>query len=412
MPIWLRIQENGAIGEARTLAFLMDRFWILERSIDADGADLIVQRRFTRGSLLDRDAPRLGIIQAKFYQHPKTTQYVHKEYVLDEQGRPRDEFFLVCHSGREDEARMYFLAAENIASEFKLTGPEHSHKNCFAVPGRQILDARWEILDRRRVLGQIEQALVNADFAANRRFLSWVIPSAEPNESIRPRYVEEIETSVDIRKCFFELRKSAEEASRPLIEALDLLQRIVRTDDPNEAIQLADEFDDYLSPGSPHGRLYDDELKWAIAQHRLWYSRLEKSGMLNRFASVRRQIGEGIERDCLAALPFAPEAVYVLGVTFDPTTLELQPPEGSVQLHSAFQRPLDCWGDLETCGVLDVSPGSVTGFLVPAPYEPWVKDRTTVDERDFPSRGAMYLLDCVMRAILEGWHAAGGSVET
>ena len=33
-PPWLIRQENGAIAEARTRAFLMDRFWVLERSAD------------------------------------------------------------------------------------------------------------------------------------------------------------------------------------------------------------------------------------------------------------------------------------------------------------------------------------------------------------------------------------------
>ena len=30
--------QNGALGEARTKAFLLDRFWILERSVDIHGA--------------------------------------------------------------------------------------------------------------------------------------------------------------------------------------------------------------------------------------------------------------------------------------------------------------------------------------------------------------------------------------
>jgi hypothetical protein len=35
-PDWLIRQENGVIAEARTRSFLLDRFWILERSADIE----------------------------------------------------------------------------------------------------------------------------------------------------------------------------------------------------------------------------------------------------------------------------------------------------------------------------------------------------------------------------------------
>jgi hypothetical protein len=60
IPAWLNRIDHGAIGEARSKAFLMDRFWILERSVDIDGADLIIQRKITGSNLLDKEPPRLG----------------------------------------------------------------------------------------------------------------------------------------------------------------------------------------------------------------------------------------------------------------------------------------------------------------------------------------------------------------
>lgn len=54
-PAWLKRMENGSVAEARTRAFLMDRFWILERSVDVQGADFIIQRRLTSKNLLDDD---------------------------------------------------------------------------------------------------------------------------------------------------------------------------------------------------------------------------------------------------------------------------------------------------------------------------------------------------------------------
>ncbi|NHQ60156.1 hypothetical protein G9409_06050 [Chlorobium sp. BLA1] len=68
IPSWLKAMQNGALGEVRAKAFLMDRFWILERSIDIDGADLIIQRRITNKNLLDKNPPILGFIQVKFFE--------------------------------------------------------------------------------------------------------------------------------------------------------------------------------------------------------------------------------------------------------------------------------------------------------------------------------------------------------
>ncbi len=74
-PVWLKAMQNGAIGEARTRAFLIDRFWVLERSVDIDGADFIIQRRITSSNLLDEKPPRFGVVQAKFFSGPETSHY-------------------------------------------------------------------------------------------------------------------------------------------------------------------------------------------------------------------------------------------------------------------------------------------------------------------------------------------------
>ena len=121
VPTWLKIMQNGSIGEARTRAFLLDRFWILERSVDIDGADFIIQRRVTRQNLLDRDPPRLGVVQVKFFEAESTTHYIPKIYVVDEENNPRDEFFVICHTGLEDEPKIFFIPAKTILEDFKIT---------------------------------------------------------------------------------------------------------------------------------------------------------------------------------------------------------------------------------------------------------------------------------------------------
>ena len=113
-PVWVKIAQNGAIGEARTRSFLLDRFWILERSIDIHGADFIIQRRLTNRNILDRNAPKLGVVQAKFISTSSTYHYIHSEYVVDKDELPREEFFLIIHTGNEEIQQMYFLTTKEI----------------------------------------------------------------------------------------------------------------------------------------------------------------------------------------------------------------------------------------------------------------------------------------------------------
>ena len=81
-PAWLKAMQNGAVGEARSRAFLLDRFLVLERYVDIDGADFIIQRRLVGKNLLDREAPRLGVVQVKFYGAKTTPHYIHKQYMI------------------------------------------------------------------------------------------------------------------------------------------------------------------------------------------------------------------------------------------------------------------------------------------------------------------------------------------
>jgi len=85
---WLKATENGALGEAQARAFLMERFWFLERSVDVEGADYLVQRRLTRADFMDRDPPRLGVVQVKFVRDGNTYISVKKTYACDDDGRP------------------------------------------------------------------------------------------------------------------------------------------------------------------------------------------------------------------------------------------------------------------------------------------------------------------------------------
>lgn len=269
----------GKAGEARTRAFLLDRFWILERSIDMEGADSFIQRRLTSESLLSREPPKLGAVQAKFYQDEKTTQFVHKEYIEDESGKPREEFFLLCHTGSEDNARMYLATAAEVQATFKVSRSE-SRAGQYCIPGREILSDRWLVTNRSRALKRIEQALINTNFQSNRRFLSWALPSIEIEDSIDSDFLEDIDNWYgSIPEEFFELRKRAREAMYDLDDYMQILKEIAETNSPKVAVSAAERFD---SDSLQHvGRdLFDPEFAEAVIQHDRWVQLLKSAGLL------------------------------------------------------------------------------------------------------------------------------------
>lgn len=104
---WLKSMQNGGIGEARTKSLLMDRFWILERSVDIDGADFLIQRRLNNKNILDYNFS-LGVVQVKFYQDKSTTQHIAKSYVFNSM-EIRKEFFLIIHTGMEENKKDIFF---------------------------------------------------------------------------------------------------------------------------------------------------------------------------------------------------------------------------------------------------------------------------------------------------------------
>ena len=238
-PYWLRGQENGVLAEARTRAFLLERFWILERSVDFEGADFIIQRRLTSRSLLDRVPPRLGFVQSKYYADENSTQYVHREYVVDLDGTPRSEFFLMCHSGRENATKVSLLTSRDIVDNFRVADDTHSKTGCFILPGREILTQRFAVLDQRTILDRMEQALKNADFVKNRSFLSWALPTISTSEApLKEEYLEPIDNWWgDIPKEFVKMRKLAQRGQIDLDEALDMLRTIEKSDDPEFALE-------------------------------------------------------------------------------------------------------------------------------------------------------------------------------
>jgi hypothetical protein len=371
-PPWLKAQEHASLAEARTRAFLLDRFWILERSVDVEGADFIIQRRLTNRSLLDRDPPRLGFVQTKFYQDPSTPQYVHREYVVDAGGQPRSEFFLICHTGREHSAATYFLTAADIVQTFPLTPSDHSRPDRFALPGSKVLVQRFQVLDSVRILSAMETALHNADFAANRRFLSWALLSLSgESPPIDPIYSEELDNRWgDIPREFNKLRKEAKSTYWDLQEAADHLGAIIDATDPEAALLAAEALKaGYGSSIRLPDHLFDDEFLSTVRSHKQRYLLLQEYGLLNTHAKFRRQTIQRFISDVAPLMPMPRDRAYTLTTLYDADSLVIYQQTCRVVPASEVEPdPEDPWHFRLNYGVHLSEPGRIEAYAIPGVF--------------------------------------------
>lgn len=177
--------EHGVLGEARARALLLERFWVLERSVDVHGADLLIQRR----NLFERKAQILGRIQAKFVQDGRTLIRVPQTDILDQYGAAED-YFLLIFTGLGTEARTFLLSANEIVSNFRCV--ESSDKRAFQVTAKEILRSnRFEVLDQGSALNRVEGALKRADFQDFKRNRRFVLGSHILEAEIDPSHIDE-----------------------------------------------------------------------------------------------------------------------------------------------------------------------------------------------------------------------------
>ena len=403
-PAWQRRLENGAIGEARTKAFLLDRFWILERSIDIEGADLIIQRRLTHRSLLDQKAPRLAYVQAKYFQDRRTTQSVHREFVEDSQGNSHGEFFLICHTGSDDDSEMFILAAQEIQANFAVGNPDSDKQGCYMLPGRDVLASKWKVTNKKRSLDQLEEALVNADFASNRSFLLSILPD-EPSFSILPEFAEDIDSwQGGVSGEFFKLRKKATEKGWWLVQQLDLLQGIANTDDVVVAAEKACEYVHLL--GRDDDGIYDKYFHMAALNEREWYKSLQSDGLVGAYAKLKSCLRASIIEDSVSKFPFVPSEVYLVDFTFDIDCLEMQSLAMRVVDSQTISIQAKHYGtDCEDIiGVQSMPAGSVQGFIFWARFfHPEELSNEGYDPRNTITNWVDELLRYMMWDVLDEW---------
>jgi len=234
--------QNGSIGEARAKAFLLNRFWVLERSVDVDGSDFIIQRRITNKNMLDIQPPRLGVVQVKFFGTTTTSQYVHKEYIMNANGEIRTEFFLLCHSGNEDKQLIHILTAGDLKNDFPIS--TNNGKEKYRISYDSITTStKYQVSNQQRALDRIEHALEHAGFKANRNFLSWALPSVRADiDSIHPLYKEPIDNWWgDLSDSFKDIKELARQTLYDIQDIYALLSRLSVETDPLVAKDIMDE---------------------------------------------------------------------------------------------------------------------------------------------------------------------------
>ncbi|WP_455920195.1 hypothetical protein [Priestia megaterium] len=291
--------DNGTIGEIRTKAFLIDRFWILERSIDIQGADYIIQRKLSEKNILDKIPPRFGVVQVKFMQDSNTSHYIHREYILDESEEPRREFFLMLHTGNEERKRKFLISAPEIKDNFKIC-EKGDNIGKFYIPGNTIDNAKYEVTNNKNSLDKIEQAIKLADFASNRKFLIKTLPSfSVEEENIDYPYTLPLKNGWidDIPREFSKLKKSLRSTMWDIEEFTNKIEIIFEKTSPLEVVKELKELLKEYGENSFNYSLWDvdiEDLEEATQRHQRKYTLLNDQGSLTNYLKIQKELNDEI----------------------------------------------------------------------------------------------------------------------
>ena len=326
IPTWLKIMENGSLGEARTRAFLADRFWVLERSVDVNGADFLVQRRSVDHRFTDKVPPRLGVVQAKYFQDGRTTHHIPVSYVVDDRSQPIEGFFALLHVGREDEGEMYLLSARDIVNNLKVS-PSHSPRSY--VVGTAALATQFKVGAVTPALNRIEHSLKVQSYYQVTTVLDRLhIPyRSSADEDIDFDWTTPLPNPMaDIPSFFREKKEELRKVMYDIGEVLETMDQILVTSDPMRALTLLDEVRDNVDG---RGRLtfgYFADFDWndlqdALDVHQRWRDGLRRDGLLDAYVALGDELRQALDAK-IGEAPLAEIGDFLeVDLTFDATRL-------------------------------------------------------------------------------------------
>lgn len=240
IPSWLKSMWNGQKGEAVTKSILLQRFWVLERSVDVNGTDYIIERGMLRKSINDFDYPRLGLVQVKYL----STRYQIKlkfDYVFNgtkEKPILRKDFFLMAIIESQDKDNNYYLlTSEEILSLI-------DSESIKAKPKAKIVTEKGELLikisrtllkspytftqtDVDNLLNKIEETLEQADEYFKETIYHYLGVSPQKD------HIKEMYNNNDkIQEDFYQIKKKSNDFINKFLPILFQLRNLASTDDP------------------------------------------------------------------------------------------------------------------------------------------------------------------------------------
>lgn len=324
VPSWLKAMQNGALGEARAKAFLMDRFWILERSVDIEGADLIIQRRLTNKNLLDTTPPKLGFVQVKFFESVKTTQYIPTAYISDSEGKLREDFFVLFHTGFEENSKMYFLTPDIINADFEIVETDGVKK--YRIYGTKVLNSdKYLVKSKSSTLTRMENKLVFADFKKNREFISWKLPNVVSDTSaILPYYKENLDNHWgNIPDEFEKIKNHALKSMYQLEEIYLKLKEVVDEFDPLEAFSKIEDLKSEIGSNymqrwgeNMFDNLYDEDFYYTCISHKEKIEALTNDGLLDDYMNAKSAIVDNLVYFLSDYFPINQNMIHAMEITF------------------------------------------------------------------------------------------------
>lgn len=359
--------EHGALGEARVRAILLERFWVLHRSVDVDGTDYLVQVR-PRSLARFLDAPiQLVRIQAKFVEHDNAHVYVPRRYVLDGGGMPYPLFFLLLSTGRTEAQQLFVLDATEIARDFQVGSGNRA--NYFSIPAMKVFrSGRYEVASQTLMLDRIERAILEADRPTRSNFFGVVAPP-EIGTLDADYTIPLANWYGDFGDALREVKQGIRAAMYDMEDTLAVFRKILASGDPVEAEVLLDEsaVRDFLDHGPDHSlgfsfgshSVLNEDLFGAARDFRRRLDRLRAAGLEVQYVRLFAEIDGAVQRSLRGRPPTPVGRSLSWTLTYDPVALSF----GGLTVRTLKRPTLAPWPARSPVLYLEdhpiVSPGKV-----------------------------------------------------
>jgi hypothetical protein len=325
-PNWLKSNQNGSIGESRTRSFLLNRFWLLERSVDIHGADFLIQRRIYDRNILDDEPLRFGVVQSKFSQNEITTHKIKREYILDCDNLPRIEFFLLIHTGDEVQPEMYLLTSKDISEDFI-----PNEKGEYVISSKKVfMSSKYKVEDKKKCLDRMENSIQCAEFYKNRLYAFHNKTSTVPDfEAIQPEYKEEIEHWFGtIPEEFKKQKKKVYDVLRTIEKAHEYLVSFLESVDPLEASLIVEKWEYDLGSSINLPEIYDpafSDFYYAAKEHKEMVENMRNDGALDNYFMAKKSIYNEINAFYLEISKdqISKDSIQEMTIEYDPNNLRL-----------------------------------------------------------------------------------------